>query len=144
MDTTIIIIIILFVVNRINEFTFTLLNEERKHKISTNQNAPFGHTHKSYDAISENQPAQNKLNAFCHFSNHKQSHSNSFSNPIFLRQNSSYNINSSSNSNNINSFPNSKNITISSTHKFFNIQTTNSPIKINVVTRNKPYINTFD
>ena len=37
----------LFVINRIREFTFTLLNEERKHNISTNQNAPFGQTNKN-------------------------------------------------------------------------------------------------
>ena len=34
----------LFVVNRNLEFTFTLLNEERKHVISSNKNAPIGIT----------------------------------------------------------------------------------------------------
>ena len=110
----------LFVMNRINKFTFTLLNEESKHKISTNRNAPFEHTHKSHDAMSENQPAQYKANAFCHFSNHKQSRANFSSNPIFNHQNSSYNNNSSNSSssisNNTNSFPNSKNIITSLTH----------------------------
>ena len=77
----------IFVINRINEFTFTLLNEERKHKISTNQITPTGNKHTSHDAISESQPAQNKANAFCLFSRTKQSYSNSFFNPISLYQN---------------------------------------------------------
>ena len=88
----------LFVINRINAFTFTLPNEERKHKISSNQIAPFGNRRKSHDAISKSQPAQNKANAFCHLSRTKQSHINSFSNPISLCQNTSNNLNSSSNS----------------------------------------------
>ena len=35
-----------FLINRLKEFTFILVNEERKHNISTNQNARFGQTHK--------------------------------------------------------------------------------------------------
>ena len=54
----------LFVINRIREFTFTLLNEERKQNFSTNQNAPFGQTHKSHDVINNTQSEQNKANAF--------------------------------------------------------------------------------
>ena len=65
----------LFVINRIREFTFTLLNEERKHNILTNQIAPFGQAHKSHDVINNAHCKQNKANAFCHFSCHKQSHS---------------------------------------------------------------------
>ena len=65
----------LFVINRIRKFTFTLLNEERKHNISTNQIAPFGLAHKSHDAINNAQCNQNIANAFCHFSCHKESHS---------------------------------------------------------------------
>ena len=65
----------LFVINRIRELTFTLLNEERKHNVSNNQNNPLGHTHKSHDAISNTQSEQNKANAFCHSSIHNQSHS---------------------------------------------------------------------
>ena len=49
----------LFVINRIREFTFTLLNEERKCNISTNQNAPFGQAHKSHDVINHAQSEQN-------------------------------------------------------------------------------------
>ena len=59
------------VINRIKEFTFTLVNEERKHNSSTNQNAPFGQTHKSHDVIDEFQQAQNKANAFCHLPKHR-------------------------------------------------------------------------
>ena len=57
----------LFVINRIREFAFTLLNEERKHNISTNQIATFRLAHKLHDAINNAQCDQNKANAFCHF-----------------------------------------------------------------------------
>ena len=94
----------LFVTNRIREFTFTLLNEERKHNISTNQNAPFGQTHKSHDVICNSQRVQNKANAFCHFSIHNQLHSFSLLNPTFKNQNLSHkNI---QNHNNIENSPN--------------------------------------
>ena len=77
----------LFVINRIREFTFTLLNEERKHNILTNHIAPFGQAHKSHDVINNAQSEQNKANTFCHFSCHKQSHSFSLVNSN-LHQNS--------------------------------------------------------
>ena len=54
----------LFVINRIREFTFTLLNEERKHSIWTNQIAPFGQAHKSHDVINTAQSEQKKRTLF--------------------------------------------------------------------------------
>ena len=120
----------LFVINRIREFTFTLINEERKHNISTNQNAPFGQTQKSHDLINEFQRAQDNANAFRHLSNHKRSLSFSLSNSTFQNQKlsynnnptsnnnpSSYNINPSSKLNNFQSFQFSNNITPHSIHK---------------------------
>ena len=148
----------LLVINRIREFTFTLVNEERKHNTSTNQNAPFGQTQKSHDVINEIQRTQNNANAFCHFFLiTKQSLSFSLSNSTFQNQNfsynnnptsnnnpSSYNINPSSKLNNFNSFQFSNNITPHSIHKNSHNQYPNSRIKINVVTRKKPNFNTFD
>ena len=57
----------LFVVNRINDLTFTLWNEERKGKILTDQNTQWGSTHKSLDLKNQFQPSYDKANAFCHF-----------------------------------------------------------------------------
>ena len=98
----------LFVINRIREFTFPLLNEERKHNISTNQNAPFGQTNKSHDVISNTQRVQNKANAFCHFSIHNQLHSFSLLNPTSKSQNLSHK--KIQNHNNIENSPNLSNL----------------------------------
>ena len=147
----------LFVINRIRVFTFTLLNEERKHKISSNQNAPFGQTHKSHDVISHSQHAQNKANAFCHLSTHNQLHSLSLLSPNFKTQNSLTNFQNSSHKNiqnfnnienpsnlvNLNQFISSNSQTIppiSNPHNYY----PNPPLKVNVVTRNNPNLNTFD
>ena len=54
----------LFGINRMNEITIKLLNEKRKHKISTNKNTPCGGRRKSHDVMQQMQPAQNKENAF--------------------------------------------------------------------------------
>ena len=144
----------LFVINRIKEFTFTLLNEERKHNISTNQNAPFGQTHKSHDVISNTQSEQNKANAFCHFSIHNQSHSfsllNSSQNSTFNNQTlSRKNISNPNNIENLSNSYHSKTFNLSNKQKispYSNPQNYYSQPrpKINVVTRNKPDFNTFD
>ena len=57
----------LVVVNRINEFTFTLLNDERKQRVFTNQNTPCVSMRTSRDAINQSQPGPAKANTFCHF-----------------------------------------------------------------------------
>ena len=141
----------LFVINRIREFTFTLLNEERKHNISTNQIAPFGLAHKSHDAINNAQCDQNIANAFCHFSCHKQSHSFSLVNS---NSHSNSKFQSSTHKNiqdlkNIKNYSNTKSSNFPDKHKttlFFNPNNyyLQSSPKINVVTRNRPNLNTFD
>ena len=141
----------LFVINGIRKFTFTLLNEERKHNILTNQIAPFGLAHKSHDVINNAQCEQNKANAFCHFSCHKQSHS-------FSLVNSNSHSNSkvqSSPRKNISNLKNIKNYSNPNYSNFPDKQKTPLLInpnnyylqfnpKINVVTRNRPNLNTFD
>ena len=141
----------LFVINRIREFTFTLLNEERKHNILTNQIAPFGLAHKSHDVINNAQFEQNKANAFCHFSCHKQSHSfslvNSNSHPNSKFQSSPRknisnlkNIKNYSNPNYSN-FPDKQKTPLLINPNNYYLQ---SNPKINVDTRNRPNLNTFD
>ena len=141
----------LFVINRIREFTFTLLNEERKHNILTNQIAPFGLTRKSHDVTNNAQCEQKKANAFCHFSCHKQSHSfslvnsNSRSNPKFQSSprktiSNLKNIKNYSNPNYSN-FPNKQQTPLLINPNNYYLQC--NP-KINVVTRNRPNLNTFD
>ena len=144
----------LFVINGIREFTFTLLNDERKHNFSTNQNAPLGQTRKSHDVISNTQSEQNKANAFCHSSFHNQSHSFSLLNSPL---NSTFN-NQTLSRKNISNLNNIENLINSYHPKTFNLSNKQkiSPYsnphnyysqprpKINVVTRNKPNFNTFD
>ena len=141
----------LFVINRIREFNFTLLNEERKQNILTNQIAPFGQAHKSHDVIKNAQCEQNKANAFCHFSCHKQSHSfslvNSNSHSILKFQSSPRknisnlkNIKNYSNPNYSN-FPDKQKTPLLINPNNYYLQ---SNPKINVVTRKRPNLNTFD
>ena len=141
----------LFVIKRIREFTFTLLNEERKHNILTNQIAPFGQAHKSHDVINNAQSEQNKANAFCHFSCHKQSHSFSLVNSN-LHPNSKFQSSSSktiTNPKNIKNYsnPNYRNLPDKQKTPLLinpnNYYLQSNP-KINVVTRNRPNLNTFD
>ena len=127
------------------------MNEERKHNISTNQIAPFGLAHKSHDANNNAQRNQNTANAFCHFSCHKQSHS-------FSLVNSKSNSNSKFQSSIHKNIQDPKNITIYSNTNSSNFPDKQKPPlpfnpnnyylqyspKINVVTRNRPNINTFD
>ena len=141
----------LFVINRSREFTFTLLNEERKHNILTNQIAPFGQAHKSHDVINNAQCEQNKANAFCHFTRHKQSHSFSLVKSN-LQSNSKFQSLPRKNISNL------KNIKNYSNPNYPNLQDKQkTPLlinpnnyylqsnpKINVVTRNRPNLNTFD
>ena len=137
----------LFVINRIRELTFTLLNEERKHNTSTNQNAPFGKTHKSHDVISNTQSEKNKANAFCNFSIHNQSHSfsllNSSLNSTFNNQTlSRKNISNPNNIENLSNSCHSKTFNLSNKQKIYpysnphNYYSQPRP-KINVVTRNR-------
>ena len=141
----------LFVVNRIRDFTFTLLNEERKCKISTNKNAPFGQADKSNDVINHAQSEQNKANAFCLFSCHKQSHTIL---PINSNSNSISNLHTDTCKINPN-IKNIENIFIPNFTELPDNQKTsrlNNPNNyypqhrpnINVITRNRPNINTFD
>ena len=127
------------------------MNEERKQNISTNQIAPFGLAHKSHDANNNAQRNQNTANAFCHSSCHKQSHSfslvNSKSNSNSKLQNSKHkniqdpkNITIYSNTNSSN-LPDKQKHPLPFIPKNYYLQY--SP-KINVVTRNRPNLNTFD
>ena len=127
------------------------MNEKRKHNISANQIAPFGLAHKSHDAINNAQRDQNTANAFCHFSCHKQSHSfslvnsNSHSNSKFqssIHKNiqDAKNIKIYSNTNSSN-FPDKQKTPLLFNPNNYYLQS--SP-KINVVTRNRPNLNTFD
>ena len=136
---------------RIKEFTFTLLNEERKHNILTNQIAPFGQAHKSHDVINNAQSEKNKVNAFCHFSCHKHSHSfslvnsNLHPNPKFQSSSSKSITNPKyiknySNPNYPNSPDKQKTPLLINPNNYF----LQSNPKINVVTRNRPNFNTFD
>ena len=141
----------LFVINRNRDFTFTLLNEERKHSISANQNAPFGQTHRSHVVIIEIQRAQNKANAFLPF---LYSQAVSFSLVInfnflklkFLVQNNSTlnNLETFSKTNKINPFKSSNNPKSTSSYNTPYSHYSNPRTRINVVTRNKPNFNTYD
>ena len=101
--------------------------------------------------INEIQRAQNKANAFCHFSIHKQSHCFSLSNSTL--QNQYYSNNNNSTSHNTETFSNSNksNLFICSskskpTPSYSNPYShySNPRFKINVVTSNKPNFNTYN
>ena len=147
----------LFVINRIREFTFTLLKEERKHSISANQNAPFGQPLKSHDVINHSQHTQNKTNAFCQFNSQIQLPSLSLSHQNLNIQipplNSHYlPLKNSKKSNFTELPPDSSNSIQPNPLNNTQIPTINNPQSyksnphstINVVTRNNPNFNTYE